>query len=181
MKKWTRRDVLKSGAVLPASALMPVAAFAFAAGATTPTVTRERLLLDFGWRFHFGHATEAAKDFGYNSGRNGSFQKTGNFLPAAALAYDDTGWSDVDLPHDWVISLPFKNDASLSSKGFYPIGRSYPENSVGWYRRVFDVPTEDKEKRISIEFDGVYREALVVFTATTSAGIAGDTTPSALT
>jgi beta-galactosidase len=126
-------------------------------------VTRERLLLDFGWRFHFGHATDAARDFGYNLGRSGSFQKTGNFLPAAALPFDDAGWSDVDLPHDWVISLPFKNDASLSSKGFYPIGRSYPENSVGWYRRVFDVPAEDKEKRISIEFDGVYREALVVF------------------
>ncbi len=163
MKKWSRRDVLKSGAILPASALMPVEAFALATGVTAPTVTRERLLLDFGWRFHFGHATDAAKDFGYNLGRNGSFQKTGNFLPAAALPYDDTGWSDVNLPHDWAISLPFKNDASLSSKGFYPIGRSYPENSVGWYRRVFDVPIEDKDKRISIEFDGVYREALVVF------------------
>ena len=108
-------------------------------------------------------ARTQAKDFGYNSGRNGSFQKTGNFLPAAALAYNDTGWSDVNLPHDWVISLPFKNDPSLASKGFYPIGRSYPENSVGWYRRVFDVPAADKGKRLSIEFDGVYREALVVF------------------
>ena len=110
---------------------MPVEAFALATGATAPTFTRERLLLDFGWRFHFGHATDAVKDFGYNLGRNGSFQKTGNFLPAAALPYDDTGWIDVDLPHDWAISLPFKNDASLSSKGFHPIGRSYPENSVG--------------------------------------------------
>ena len=163
MKELSRRDVLKSGAVLPASALMPAGAFAFASATATSTVLRERLLLDFGWRFHLGHATDAARDFGYNSGRNGSFQKTGNFLPAAALSYDDTGWSDIDLPHDWVISLPFKNDPSLSSKGFYPIGRSYPENSVGWYRRVFDVPAEDKDTRISIEFDGVYREALVVF------------------
>jgi beta-galactosidase len=142
---------------------MPAGAFAFASATATSAVLRERLLLDFGWRFHLGHATDAARDFGYNSGRNGSFQKTGNFLPAAALSYDDTGWSDIDLPHDWVISLPFKNDPSLSSKGFYPIGRSYPENSVGWYRRVFDVPAEEKDTRISIEFDGVYREALVVF------------------
>ena len=160
MNKWSRRDVLKSGAALPAVGLLPSM---LAAQAHPPAVTRERLLLDFGWRFHVGHGTDAAKDFGYNSGRNGSFQKTGNFLPAAALPFDDTGWTDVDLPHDWVISLPFKNDPSLSSKGFYPIGRSYPENSVGWYRRVFDVPAGDKGKRISVEFDGVYREALVVF------------------
>ncbi len=147
---------------MPATSLISQSSFAAPPAATGPVV-RERLLLDFGWRFHFGHGADAAKDFGYNSGRNGSFQKTGNFLPAAALSYDDTGWVDVDLPHDWVISLPFKNDPSLSSKGFYPIGRSYPENSVGWYRRVFDVPAEDKGKRISVEFDGVYREALVVF------------------
>ena len=163
MKTWSRRNVLKSGIALPASALVPASAFAATVVHPAPAVTRERLLLDFGWRFHFGHATDAAKDFGYNSGRNGSFQKTGNFLPAAALPYDDTGWTDLDLPHDWVISLPFKNDASLSSKGFYPIGRTYPENSVGWYRRVFEVPAGDKDKRISVEFDGVYREALVVF------------------
>lgn len=163
MTSWSRRDVLKTGIVLQGAAFIPARTLGETAAAIAPMGLRERLLLDFGWRFHFGHGTDATKDFGYNSGRNGSFQKTGNFLPAAALPYDDTGWSDVDLPHDWVISLPFKNDASLSSKGFYPVGRSYPENSVGWYRRVFDVPMEDKDKRISVEFDGVYREALVVF------------------
>lgn len=163
MTKWSRRDVLKSGMALPAAGLLPGAALGMNAAISPPALIRERLLLDFGWRFHFGHANDAAKDLGYNSGRNGSFQKTGNFLPAAALSYDDTTWTDLDLPHDWVISLPFKNDPSLSSKGFYPIGRNYPENSVGWYRRVFDVPAEDKEKRIAVEFDGVYREALVVF------------------
>ena len=163
MTDWSRRDVLKTGIVLQGAALFPAKTLGETAAAAVPAGLREHLLLDFGWRFHFGHATDAAKDFGFNSVRNGSFQKTGNFLPAAALPYDDTGWRDIDLPHDWVISLPFKNDVSLSSKGFYPIGRTYPENSVGWYLRVFDVPIEDKNKRISVEFDGVYREALVVF------------------
>ena len=148
---------------VPAGKLLAADAFRPIASGAAAHKERERLLLDFGWRFHFGHAVDAAKDFGYNTGRNGSFQKTGNFLPAAALPFDDSGWSDVDLPHDWVISLPFKNDPALASKGFYPIGRSYPENSVGWYRRVFDVPVEDKDRRIAVEFDGVYREALVVF------------------
>ena len=34
---------------------------------------------------------------------------------------------------------------------------------MGWYRRVFDLPASDAGKRISIEFDGAYRETMVVF------------------
>ena len=64
----------------------------------------------------------------------------------------------MDLPHDWAIELPFQNDPSLASKGSYPLGRDYPETSVGWYRRVFELPASDAGRRISIEFDGVYRE-----------------------
>ena len=99
-----------------------------------------RLLLDFGWRFHFGNADDPEKDFGFGSGRTGNFQKTGNFLPAGSLAFDDSDWKPVDLPHDWAIELPFQNDPGLLSKGFYPLGRAYPATSVGWYRRVVELP-----------------------------------------
>jgi beta-galactosidase len=119
--------------------------------------------MDFGWRFHRGHASDPAKDFGFSFAGSREFQKTGNFLPPAAAAYDDSAWRDQDLPHDWVIELPFKNDSALSRKGYYPIGRGYPENSVGWYRKVFEIPEADKGKRITIEFDGVYREVVVAF------------------
>jgi beta-galactosidase len=124
---------------------------------------RERLLLDFGWRFQFGHANDGAKDFGLGVGRSGAFQKTGGFLSPSNLAYDDSDWKPVDLPHDWAIELPLKNDPALASKGSYPLGRDYPETSVGWYRRVFDVPASDAGRRLSIEFDGAYRETMVVF------------------
>jgi len=124
---------------------------------------RERLLLDFGWRFHFGNANDPAKDFGFGSGRSGNFQKTGNFLPAGALAFDDSDWRPLDLPHDWAVELPFENDPALSSKGFYSLGRTYPATSVGWYRRVLELPATDTGKRITIEFDGSYRETMVVF------------------
>ena len=98
--------------------------------------------LYFGWRFHFGKTpATATKDFGFSNGRSREFQKTGNFLPVAALAYDDSDWKTRYLPHDWVPGLPFKNDPALSSKGFYPHRAvAYPENSVGWYRRIFDIP-----------------------------------------
>ena len=123
---------------------------------------RERLLLDFGWRFHFGNANDPAQDFGFG-GATGNFQKTGNFMPAGTIAFDDGEWRAVDLPHDWAVELPFQNDPALASKGFYPLGRTYPATSVGWYRRVFELPVEDAGKRITVEFDGSYRETMVVF------------------
>jgi beta-galactosidase len=185
MKPLSRRDLLKSSLLAPAAvavangmgplgAAMQIAdAHPGPHDAMLPLseaqnfgqsgASRERLLLDFGWRFHFGNADDSAKDFGFGGGRSGNFQKTGNFLPAGAIAFDDSDWQSVDLPHDWAIELPFKNDPALSSKGFYPLGRNYPETSIGWYRRVFDLPADDPSQRISIEFDGSYRETMVVF------------------
>ena len=183
MKPLSRRDLLKSSLLAPAAAAAqpwkPTEAALTAAVETAgplstspapqavpdfaePGAGRERSLLDFGWRFHFGHACDANKDFGFGSGRAGNFQKTGNFLPASSQAFDDSDWRPVDLPHDWAVELPFVNDPALASKGFHPLGRDYPETSVGWYRRVFDLDEADKGKSISLEFDGAYRETMVV-------------------
>ena len=179
MKTFSRRDVLKTSLLAPAAVAanglpmsngleaaaqeaQPQAANA-APKAPLAGAGRERLLLDFGWRFHLGHANDPTKDFSYGLGRTGTFQKTGNFLPAGNLAFDDGDWKSIDLPHDWAIELPFQNDPALNSKGYYPLGRNYPATSVGWYRRVFEMPKEDANKRITIEFDGSYRETMVVF------------------
>ena len=169
MKSLSRRDILKTGMAMPAATIVgigltPAAAPAGQAQAASASPLRERrLLLDFGWRFHFGHAVDGAKDFGFGLGRSGGFQKSGDFLAPSNMAYDDSDWTPVDLPHDWVIGLLFKNDPALASKGSYPLGREYPETSVGWYRRVFDVPASDAGRRVSVEFDGAYRETMVVF------------------
>jgi beta-galactosidase len=173
MKRLLRRDVLKGGMALPTAMAislkrMPPASAALQSGRPADSnaggpVLRERSLLDFGWRFHFGHANDAAKDFGFGSGRSGGFQKTGGFLEPSHPAFDDSDWKPVDLPHDWAIELPFKDDPALTSKGSYPLGRDYPETSVGWYRRVFELAATDGAKRISVEFDGAYRETMVVF------------------
>src|SRR5271165_4090177 len=84
-------------------------------------------------------------------------------MPAGSIAFDAGEWGGLALPHDWAVELPFQNDPDLVNKGFYPLGRKYPATSVGWYRRVLDLPAEDGGKRITIEFDGAYREAMVVF------------------
>jgi len=177
MKPFSRRALLKSGLIAPAAAVaiqqMGPLGMAMqtapesgapvhpAPNAPLTATERERLLLDFGWRFHLGNADDPSKDFGLGLGSSGDFQKTGNFLPASNIAFDDGDWTPIDLPHDWAVELPFANDPELASKGFYPLGRTYPATSVGWYRRVFELPASDAGKRISLEFDGAYRETLV--------------------
>jgi beta-galactosidase len=184
MKTFSRRDVLKTTLLAPAAVAAVQSMGPMSAAMEIPTdpgetsfepiardandqanksAGRERLLLDFGWRFHFGNADDPAKDFGFGSGETGNFQKTGNFIPAGTLAFDDGDWRAVDLPHDWAVELPFQNDPTLANKGFYPLGRKYPATSVGWYRRVFELPAQDAGKRITVEFDGSYRETMVVF------------------
>ena len=146
MKGLTRRDLLKTSLMAPAAVAVArqavangkvamdvpgegAAAGALPAGATPdspgPRTGRERLLLDFGWRFHFGHANDAAKDFGFGGGRPAASRRPGDFLPRH-LAFDDSDWKPVDLPHDWAVELPFQNDPALASKGFYPLGRDLP-------------------------------------------------------
>jgi beta-galactosidase len=193
VKTFSRRDLLKTSLLAPAAVaavaaaqgLSPTCAAASPLGeplgplsldhslaSPTPGAGRERLLLDFGWRFHFGNAADPGKDFDYSTSSAGNFQKTGNFMPAASATFDDSDWRALDLPHDWAIELPFTNDPGLQSKGYYPLGRKYPENSVGWYRRIFEIPAEDAGKRITVEFDGAYRwSSSTAFTsATTAAG-----------
>ncbi len=118
--------------------------------------SRERLLLlDFGWRFHFGHVFDPARDFGFASATAPA--KSGGLRPSE-VKFDDSAWRPVDLPHDWAVELAFENDPELLNNGFKPLGRSYPATSIGWYRRVFEIPAADLGKRISIEFDGVFRD-----------------------
>jgi beta-galactosidase len=188
METLSRRNLLKTGLLIPAAAaaqgVAPIGtaikAVAETSGPLSPqaenesanqttasssaarNADRERLLLDFGWRFHLGNADDPSKDFDFGFGQSGNFQKTGNFLPASSIAFDDGDWKPVDLPHDWAVELPFQNDPALASKGFYPLGRNYPETSVGWYRRVFELAPQDANKRITVEFDGAYRETMVV-------------------
>jgi beta-galactosidase len=124
MADWSRRDVLKTGMVAPAAAAaMPPSREEQQSNASSTNETgqsgahRERLLLDSGWRFHFGHANDSSKDFDF--GRSGTFSKTGNFITPGRVNFDDSAWKTVDLPHDWAVDLPFQNDPDLRGRGFY--------------------------------------------------------------
>jgi len=48
------------------------------AAALAAVAPREQLLLDFGWKFMFGHGSDPARDLGFGMGQ-GDFAKTGDF------------------------------------------------------------------------------------------------------
>jgi len=94
--------------------------------------SRQRLSMDFGWKFLAGDPADA--------------QQSG---------FDDSGWQAVDLPHDWSIYGTF--DRESPARG----GGAYLPTGVGWYRKKFLLPDSFKGRLISIEFDGVYENSEV--------------------
>jgi len=94
--------------------------------------TRQRLLMDYNWKF-------------IQSDVNGAEKPT----------FDDSKWRMLNLPHDWSIEGEFKEDApSQGSGGYLPMG-------IGWYRKQFTLPEMRKDQQFSIEFDGVYMNSEV--------------------
>ncbi|HEV2287733.1 MAG TPA: beta-galactosidase GalA [Candidatus Acidoferrales bacterium] len=169
MTSWTRRELLQIGAMAPAAGgLMaqdltrsPLQNTEQSADREAPgsDKVRERLLLDFNWRFHFGNADDPEQDFHF--GDWSAFAKTGEFFLPSRTDFDDSGWQAIRLPHDFAAGLPFVNDPDLADYGFKPIGRKYPATSIGWYRRVFEIPQSDHGRRLAIAFDGVFRDCMV--------------------
>jgi beta-galactosidase len=128
--------------------------------AQTVAPTREKIGVDNEWRFALGHAFDAQKDYGNGTGYFSYLAKAGYGDGAAAPNFDDRAWRKLDLPHDWAVEQPFSSNASYSH-GFKAIGRNFPEASVGWYRKNISIPQSDLGKRISIIFDGVFRNSMV--------------------
>lgn len=88
----------------------------------------------------------------------------GDIPGAENVSFDDSGWTPVNLPHDFQIIQPWVEPASdekadksnqmanissrLSSRGFKEMGR-------GWYRRTLTPSPEWKGKRVLLDFEGI--------------------------
>lgn len=107
---------------------------------------RHEQLLEEGWKFHRGEVEGAS-----------------------SAVFDDSGWENVTVPHDWAIYGPFSRDndlqnvaitQNLEKKSSIKTGRTggLPYVGTGWYRRMFDVPAG---KRAILLFDGAMSEARV--------------------
>ena len=127
--------------------------------ALLPAAAQESLF-DDGWKFTFGNASSPAKDFGRGTEYFNYFTKAASIHNEGpyAVNFDDSGWKDVQLPHDWVVDLPFSPEAS-HSHGYKTVGWKWPETSVGWYRKHFTVPAEALGQPVSLRFDGIFRDS----------------------
>lgn len=126
----------------------------------------DRVLFNDGWMFAFGNAADPAKDFGCGTEyfnyltKAASIHNKGPYSPKFQPEKWGVEWKDVTLPHDFVVDLPFSGEAS-HSHGYKTVGYKYPETSVGWYRKTFDIPAGDFGKHISLQFDGIFRNAKI--------------------
>jgi beta-galactosidase len=127
----TRRGLL--GRALGTAALVSALESEGQLGAQTPAApARIRESFDFGWKFNKGDAPGAQQP-----------------------AFADAAWRTLDVPHDWSIEGPFaQNEPSGGAGGNAPTG-------VGWYRKRFRVPAAYKDRKVSLEFDGVYQNSEV--------------------
>ena len=91
---------------------------------------------------------------------------------AQTTKYDDSGWQQVVVPHDWAILGKFDMNidrqlvqvkADGETTALLRTGRTgaLPTFGIGWYRKVLPVTEADKDKHISIEFDGAMSLAKV--------------------
>ena len=125
---------------------------------------RETIRLDKGWKFKLGHAADPQKDFGCGTEYFNYLTKANSIHNEGPYVqkFDDANWEEVQVPHDWVATLPYAPKAS-HSHGYKTVGWKYPETSVGWYRKLVKIGEEDLGKQIELRFDGIFRNAQVWF------------------
>ena len=125
---------------------------------------RETIRLDEGWKFSLGNAADPAKDFGCGTEYFNYLTKANSIHNEGpySFKFNDSAWQEVRIPHDWVTTLPYAQEAS-HSHGYKTVGYKYPETSVGWYRKVITIPESDLGKHIALQFDGIFRNARLWF------------------
>ena len=124
------------------------------------SISAQERLFDDGWKFAFGNASSPEKDFGRGTEYFNYFTKAASIHNTGPYSekFDDSAWRPVQLPHDWVVDLPFAPEAS-HSHGYKTVGWQWPETSVGWYRKHFTVPADALGKPVSLRFDGIFRDS----------------------
>ena len=128
----------------------------------TTSNAQNKINLDEGWKFRLGNSSDSEKDFDYS--KISLFAKSNVYATTVVNPkYNDTAWASINVPHDWVVGLPFENSplSEIEAHGYKPVGGMFPQNSIGWYRKHFKVDKTEVNKRFEIQFDGIYRNATV--------------------
>jgi len=102
------------------------------------TRAREEILFNFDWGFLKGNPGD------------GDFQNIDERYFYQWI--DESDWEEVQLPHDASVGGKFSLKNSTRANGWLPFGN-------GWYRKHFKVAESSKEKKVFIQFEGIYRDA----------------------
>ena len=108
--------------------------------------------LDKGWSFHLG---DVKPKIGVDHGSIYNTSKAGSAKGVPQSDFDARSWEIVDLPHDWSIKRKFDKSGS-PSLGYKPKGKA-------WYRKSFALDSDYEGKQITIDFDGIEKNAVVYF------------------
>jgi hypothetical protein len=73
--------------------------------------------------------------------------------PECKVSFDDSGWRDISVPHDFVVEGMF-SETGDKSHGYLPYSKS-------WYRKHFKIDASNKDKHIYLDFDGVMVQSQV--------------------
>jgi len=156
-----RRNLLKAAAVVGVAGMAePYTVWASSSspspeGDGAPISPRQVLSLNKGWRFFDGDIpfpVPQTMDQTYDNAKAGL---TGG---AAGVAFDDSEWAEVTLPHDFVISQPFDRAANVA--------QGYRRRGIVWYRTTLQFEREDLGKHIELQLDGLATLATVWFNGT---------------
>lgn len=123
---------------------------------------REKLKFDDSWQFSLGYAGDPTRDFNAGTEYFNYLTKAASIHNAGPYAakFDASTWKTVNLPHDFVVDLPFAPNAS-HSHGYKTVGYKFPATSVGWYRKTFHVDESELGKHFELQFDGIFRDAII--------------------
>ena len=126
---------------------------------------RESILMDEGWKFHRGDIVSIRNRWAW--AKSGSWNQG-----PESREYDDSGWEDVEVPHDFVIaSVPepymekeFDGDNAIPAmedvNNMHTTAGSF-QKDVGWYRKHFFIPKEDEGRKLYLIFEGIYRDSRI--------------------
>jgi beta-galactosidase len=120
---------------------------------------REVISFNKGWLFHrgggLGPECIGFGNHGFTADETRLWQKVGNHGISKPENTVVDAWRKVDLPHDFVIEGEFTNKAHFTNGSL--------AGDEAWYVRKFDLPEQDRGRRIKVEFDGVYRNCSLFF------------------
>ena len=114
--------------------------------------SRDVVSFDFGWKHRTG-----LHDWAKPDDQPPVSPDPGSKPAEAQPSYPDSGWKDVQLPHDGLIGAAPSTTACPDGCS----GKSYIPRHVLWYRKQFNIPSDWAGSAFWLDFEGSFRTTTV--------------------